>query len=97
MTWERPKVEGLERYVEPGGWTNWRQHPWTPSGILPVPADPEEASADFVAWCRDGPYQSAEPLMRKETYLKIFTEHSGSFPPHVAGPAAAWPCPAPPA
>ena len=51
------------------------QHPWTPSGILPVPADPEEAWADFVEWCRDGPYHSAEPLLRKETYLRLFTEH----------------------
>jgi hypothetical protein len=74
MAWERPKIEALESYVEPGGWTNWRQHPWTPSGILPVPADPEEAWADFVEWCRDGPYHCTEPLLRKETYLKIFTE-----------------------
>src|SRR5262245_6037980 len=28
MAWERPKVEALENYVEPGGWTNFRQHPW---------------------------------------------------------------------
>jgi hypothetical protein len=74
MAWERPKIEAMESYVEPGGWTNFRQHPWEPSGILPVPSDPEAAWADFVAWCREGPYQSAEPLLRQETYLRIFTE-----------------------
>jgi hypothetical protein len=74
MAWERPRIEAKESYVEPGGWTNWRQHPWMPSGVEPVPPDPEEAWADFVAWCQDGPYHSAEPLLRKETYLKIFTE-----------------------
>ena len=64
----------LESYIEPGGWTNWRQHPWTPSGILPVPADPEAAWEDFCEWCRPGPYQAAQPLLRQETYLRIFTE-----------------------
>jgi hypothetical protein len=72
---EAPKNASLESYVEAGGWTNFRQHPWTPSGILPVPPDPEAAWLDFVEWCRDGPYHSAEPLLRKETYLRIFTEN----------------------
>jgi len=67
-------------YVEPGGYTNWRQHPWEPSGVLPVPADPEAAWLDFVEWCRDGPYHSAEPLLRKETYLRIFTGEAGDKP-----------------
>jgi hypothetical protein len=73
MAWERPKLDAMESYVEPGGWTNWRQHPWTPSDILPVPADPEAAWLDFVEWCKGPPYQAAEPLLRKETYLAIFT------------------------
>jgi hypothetical protein len=75
MAWERPKIEALESYVEPGGWTNWRQHPWAPSGVLPVPADPEAAWLDFVEWCQEGPYHSAKPLLRRETYLKIFSEN----------------------
>jgi hypothetical protein len=74
MAWERPKVEALESYRDARGFQAWTQHPWTPSGILPVPADPEAAWLDFVEWCRDGPYHSAEPLLRKETYLRIFTE-----------------------
>jgi hypothetical protein len=75
MGWERPRVEAVESFVEAGGWTNFRQGPWEPSGILPVPADPEAAWLDFVEWCQDGPYHSAEPLLRKETYLRIFTEN----------------------
>jgi hypothetical protein len=74
MGWERPKVEALESYVEPDGWIKFRQHPWTPSGILPVPSDPGAAWLDFVEWCQDGPYHSAEPLLRKQTYQKIFSE-----------------------
>jgi hypothetical protein len=74
MAWERPKVEAMEGYQDARGFRAWRQHPWEPSGILPVPADPEAAWADFVAWCRDGPYHSTEPLLRKETYLRIFTD-----------------------
>jgi hypothetical protein len=81
MAWEQPKVEAVESFVEPGGWINFRQHPWEPSGILPVPADPEQAWLDFVEWCRDGPYHRDEPLLRKETYLRIFTENK---------PAHAW-------
>ena len=75
MAYEAPKHAALESYAEVGGWINFRQHPWEPSGVLPVPADPEAARLDFVEWCRDGPYHSAEPLLRKETYLKIFTEN----------------------
>jgi hypothetical protein len=75
QAFEAPKHAALESYVEPGGYTNWRQHAWTPSGILPVPLDPEAAWEDFCEWCRTGPYQSTEPLMRKETYLRIFTEN----------------------
>jgi hypothetical protein len=29
----------------------------------------------FAEWCRDRPYHSAELLLRKETYLRIFTEN----------------------
>jgi hypothetical protein len=83
MAWERPKIEALERYVKPGRWTNWRQDPWTPSGILPVPADLGAAWLDFVVRCRDGPYHSAEPLLRKETYIKIFTGEEGKKPYHA--------------
>jgi hypothetical protein len=74
MAWERPKVEALEGYQDARGFRAWRQHPWTPSGVEPVPVDPEEAWADFVEWCKGPPYQAAEPLLRKETYLRIFTE-----------------------
>jgi hypothetical protein len=28
----------------------------------------------FVEWGEDGSYHSAEPLLRKEMYLRIFTE-----------------------
>jgi hypothetical protein len=73
--YEAPKHAALESYVEAGGWMNWRQHPWVPSGILPVPADPEGAWLDFCEWCRDGPYHSAVPLMPKETYQRIFSEN----------------------
>jgi hypothetical protein len=72
--WERPKIEAMEFLDDERGFRRWRQHPWKPSGILPVPADPEAAWLDFVEWCRTGPYQAAEPLLRRETYLKIFTE-----------------------
>jgi hypothetical protein len=75
MAYKRPQEEAVESFVEPGGWTNFRQHPWTPSGILPVPQDPEEAWLDFIAWCQDGPYHRAEPLLRKETYIKVFSEN----------------------
>jgi hypothetical protein len=75
MAYEAPKHAALESYVEPGGWTNFRQHPWEPSGILPVPVDPEAAWLDFVEWCQDGPYHRTEPLLRQETYLKIFAEN----------------------
>jgi hypothetical protein len=80
MAWERPQVEALESYVEPDGWTNWRQQPWELSGVLPVPADSEEAWEDFVAWRRDGHYHSAEPLLRKEANLKIFTYPEQALP-----------------
>jgi hypothetical protein len=73
MSWEKPKVEALESYRDAHGYQAWTQHPWEPSAVLPVPADPEAAWADFVAWCRDGLHHSAEPRLRKETYLKIFT------------------------
>jgi hypothetical protein len=83
MAYKRPQQEAVESFVEPGGWTNFRQHPWTPSGILPVPADPEAAWADFVEWCKGPPYQAAEPLLRKETYIKIFTGEDGDKPYHA--------------
>jgi hypothetical protein len=72
--YEAPRHAAMESYVEPGGWINFRQHPWEPNDVLPVPLDLEATWDDFVEWCRDGPYHSAEPLLRKETYLRIFTE-----------------------
>jgi len=39
-----------------------------------VPADPEAVWLDFVEWCCMGPYHAAEASLRKETYLRIFTE-----------------------
>jgi hypothetical protein len=86
MGWEKPRLDALESYVEPGSWINWRQHPWTPSGIERVSADPEEAWADFVVWCKDGPCQSAEPLMRKETYLRVFTQNKPYHPWQLRAP-----------
>jgi hypothetical protein len=73
IEYERPRMEALESYREPGGWNNWRQHPWTPSGILPMPADPEAAWADFIEWCQGPPLNGAEPPLRKESYIAIFT------------------------
>lgn len=43
MAWERPRVEALEGFQDARGFRARRQHPWEPSGILPVPADPEAA------------------------------------------------------
>jgi hypothetical protein len=79
MAYKRPQEEAVESFVEPGGWTNFRQHPWTPSGVLPVPQDPEEAWADFQQWVKGPPMNCAEVPLRKETYISIFT--SPSNPP----------------
>jgi hypothetical protein len=75
MAWERPKIEAQETYVTPDGFMAWRQYPWTPSGILPVPADPEAAWLDFIEWVKGPPMnRTGDPPLRRETYLKIFTE-----------------------
>ena len=74
MAWGRPKIEAVEFFDDARGYRAWHQGSWEPSGILSVPADPEAAWLDFVEWCKGPPYQAAEPLLRDETYLKIFTQ-----------------------
>jgi hypothetical protein len=74
MAWERPKIEAMESYVTSDGFMAWRQHPWEPSGILPVPPNAEEAWLDFIEWVKGSPMRYAEVPLRRETYLKIFTE-----------------------
>jgi hypothetical protein len=81
IDYERPKHDAREQVIGPGGVVSWRQHPWTPSGVLPVPADPEEAWLDFVAWCQGPPMNAPEVPLRKGTYLSIFTSPN---PPYHA-------------
>jgi hypothetical protein len=72
--WERPRIEAMEFYTDGRGYQAWRQHPWEPSGVEPVPADPEAAWKDFCLWCQGPPMNRTEPPLRRETYLRIFSE-----------------------